>query len=405
MATAAPNLANTQLASALAGIRVIDVDTHWSEPDDLWTSRAPANMRERVPQIASVGGRASWVIDGKLPIGLGASASSIIRKDKGRSRGLEFLGWRNSDVHPSSYSVRERLAMMDETGVFAQIVYPNILGFGGQNTAGVDPELRLLSTRIYNDAMAELQADSGGRIFPMALVPWWDLKAALAEVERCCAMGLRGLNINSDPHLHKASDGSLLPELSNAYWDPFWELCVDRDLPINVHIGASEQSIDYLGKQGWPGLTDELKAGLGGAMLFIDNGRVMANIICSGMLDRHPKLKFVSVESGAGWIPFLIEALDYQLETINTKIDLEMKPSEYFFRNFYACFWFERRNLKAIVDMLGPDNLMFETDFPHVTCLYPEPLSYLSDALMSIEPTARAKLVSGNAAKVYNIPI
>ena len=55
--------------------------------------------------------------------------------------------------------------------------------------------------------------------------------------------------------------------------------------------------------------------------------------------------------------------------------------------------------------MLGPDNLMFETDFPHVTCLYPEPLSYLSDALMSIEPTARAKLVSGNAAKVYNIPI
>jgi predicted TIM-barrel fold metal-dependent hydrolase len=400
MATAAPDLAH-----ALAGIPVIDVDTHWSEPDDLWTSRAPANMKDRVPQIATVGGQASWVIDGKLPIGLGATASSIVRKDRSRSRGLEFLQWRNHDVHPSSFEVKARLAMMDESGVFAQIVYPNILGFGGQNTAGVDLELRLLSTQIYNDAMAELQADSGGRIFPMALVPWWDLKAALAEVERCCAMGLRGLNINSDPHVHMGADGQQLPELCNPYWDPFWELCADRDLPINFHIGASEQSVDYLGKQGWPALTRELKAAIGGAMLFIDNGRVMGNIILSGMLDRHPKLKFVSVESGAGWIPFLIEALDYQLEQINTKIELEMRPSDYFFRNFYACFWFERRNLKTLVDMLGPDNLMFETDFPHVTCLYPKPLDYLSEALLSIEPTARAKIVSGNAAKVYNIAV
>jgi uncharacterized protein len=394
-----------QLSTALDGIRVIDVDTHWSEPEDLWTSRAPAKMRDRVPQIAMVGDRASWVIDGKLPIGLGASASSIVRKDKGRSRGLEFLQWRNADVHASSYEVKERLKVMDDSGVWAQIVYPNILGFGGQNTAGVDPELRLLSTQIYNDAMAELQEQSGERIFPMALLPWWDLRAALVEAERCCDMGLRGININSDPHVHMGADGAPLRELSDLYWDPLWELCADRDLPINFHIGASEQSMDWLGKQGWPSQTDELKAALGGAMLFIDNGRVMGNIILSGMLDRHPKLKFVSVESGAGWIPFLIEALDYQLEQINTKVDLQMKPSDYFYRNFYACFWFERRNLKGLVDMLGSDNLMFETDFPHVTCLYPDPLEYLSDALLELDPTARNKLVSKNAAKVYAIPV
>jgi uncharacterized protein len=400
MATAARSL-----HSALEGIRVIDVDTHWSEPEDLWTSRAPPSMRERVPQIAMVGDRPSWVIDGRLPIGLGASASSVVRKDKGRSRGLEFLQWRNADVHASSYDVKERLRVMDESGVWAQIVYPNILGFGGQNTAGVDPELRLLSTRIYNDAMAELQEQSGERILPMALLPWWDLRAALAEAERCCAMRLRGININSDPHVHKNADGAPLPELSEPYWDPLWELCADKDLPINFHIGASEQSIDYLGKQGWPSQTDEMKAALGGAMLFIDNGRIMGNIIVSGMLDRHPKLKFVSVESGAGWIPFLIEALDYQLEQINTKIDLQMRPSEYFHRNFYACFWFERRNLKAIVGALGSDNLMFETDFPHVTCLYPEPLEYLSEALLELDPEARRKLISGNAARVYSIPV
>lgn len=396
--------ATSSLDSVIAGIKVIDVDTHWSEPDDLWTSRAPAAMRERVPQIARVGDRVSWVIDGKLPIGLGASASSTLSKDKRKSRGLEFLQWRNHDVHPASYDVKERLAIMDECGVWAQIVYPNILGFGGQNTAGVDPQLRLLSTQIYNDAMAELQAESGQRIFPMALLPWWDIKAAIAETERCRAMGLRGININSDPHNHRAPDGTPLPDLSQPYWDPLWDICEAFDIPINFHIGASEQSMDWLGKQGWPTQTDEMKAALGGAMLFMDNGRVMGNIILSGLLDRHPRLQFVSVESGIGWLPFLLESLDYQCEQINTKIELAMKPSAYFQRNFLACFWFERRNLKKLVESLGSENIMFETDFPHVTCLYPEPLEYISEALAQLDLNARTNVLSRNAARVYRIP-
>ena len=74
--------------------------------------------------------------------------------------------------------------MMDATGITAQIVYPNILGFGGQNAVKVDDELRLASVEIFNDAMAEMQADSGQRMFPMALLPWWDVKLAVKEIER-----------------------------------------------------------------------------------------------------------------------------------------------------------------------------------------------------------------------------
>ena len=66
----------------------------------------------------------------------------------------------------------------------------------------VDPELRLISTQIYNDAMGEMQAESGDRLLSMAVLPWWDIKLALAEAERCAAMGMRGININSDPQLH-----------------------------------------------------------------------------------------------------------------------------------------------------------------------------------------------------------
>ena len=96
---------------------------------------------------------------------------------------------------------------MDELGVWAQVVYPNVLGFGGQGpSAKVDPALRLMCLQIYNDAVAEMQAQSGGRLLPMALLPWWDVELSVAEAERCAAMGMRGVNINSDPHRHGMAD-------------------------------------------------------------------------------------------------------------------------------------------------------------------------------------------------------
>ena len=184
------------------GIKVIDADTHISEPYDLWTSRAPAKYRERVPQMRETDGKWVWTIEGDISMGL-SSAASVIHKDRTKAEGLEFTDWRIPDVHPSCSQVRERLEFMDQTGIWAQIVYPNVLGFGGQgySAAGgggaasrsrIDPELRLISTQIYNDAMAEMQSESGGRLLPMALLPWWDIDLAVKEAERCGTMGMKG---------------------------------------------------------------------------------------------------------------------------------------------------------------------------------------------------------------------
>jgi predicted TIM-barrel fold metal-dependent hydrolase len=401
MATIAPE----RTAPSTAGIKVIDVDTHLSEPEDLWTSRAPARFKDRVPQIGEVNGVPSWIIDGNLAIGLGASASSVFHKDGRVSNGVEFTTWRNADVIPASYDVKARCALMDEARIHAQIIYPNVMGFGGQNTAGVDPELRLVSTQIYNDAMVELQEESGGRLFPMAALPWWDIKAAVAEARRMHASGLRGININSDPHRHKDADGNPLPDLGCEYWNPLWEVCEELDLPINFHIGASEQSMDWLGTAGWPGLSANHRAGLAGSMMFIDNGRVIGNIIYSGILDRFPKLKFVSVESGIGWIPFIMESIDYQFKSLINPSNLLHKPSEYFRKNFYGTFWFETRDLSHVIEQVGVDNCMFETDFPHIVCLHPAPLDYIDEGLAKLPHESRNKVMSTNAARVYNIPL
>ena len=86
------------------------------------------------------------------------------------------------------------------------------------------------------------------------------------------------------------------------------------------------------------------------------------------MFDRHPNLKMVSVESGIGWVPFMLEAMDYELEENAPEWfhKLEKLPSEYFRDNWYATFWFEtgRGDLQHLIDAVGEDNVMFETDFP-----------------------------------------
>jgi predicted TIM-barrel fold metal-dependent hydrolase len=389
---------------AFGGRKVIDVDTHLTEPHDLWTRRAPASLRERVPQVKMINGRRSWVIDGDKLMGEGANPSSTLARDGTKWPGLEFLNHQIEEVHPASYSARERLELMDSIGVTAQILYPNVLGFGGQNAVKVDAELRLACVQIFNDAMAEFQAESGQRIFPMALLPWWDVELSVREIERIQAMGLRGININSDPHTFQRPDGGHLPDLSSPYWDPMWEICQALDIPVNFHIGGSEQSMDWYGQQGWPGMHGDRRAALGGAMLFINNGRVLGNIILSGLLDRFPRLRFVSVESGIGWVPFLLEAIDHEYHEVAINAGkLQKLPSEYFKTNFHACFWFERRDLSHTIKRVGVENVLFETDFPHPVCLYP--VDNVDEAMAGLNEAEKTMVLSGNAAKLYKIEV
>ena len=82
-----------------------------------------------------------------------------------------------------------------------------------------------------------------------------------------------------------------------------------------------------------------------------------------------------------------------------------MLPSEYFRRQVHACYWFERDNLQGALDALGSDNILFETDFPHPTCLYPDSLDRAAEPLRAIEPAVRRKILSTNAATLYRIPL
>jgi predicted TIM-barrel fold metal-dependent hydrolase len=219
------------------------------------------------------------------------------------------------------------------------------------------------------------------------------------EAQRSESLGLRGVNLTADPQDVGA------PDLANRAWDPLWEACSALRMPVHFHIGASLTTMNYFGTYPWDSHDDDTKLAIGGTLLFIGNARVVVNIICSGMLDRFPELKIVSVESGAGWVPFILEALDYEMSenAPAARQALSLLPSEYFKRQMYATVWFERNNLAAIVASVGEDNVMFETDFPHPTCLYPDPLKTAAENMRELSPAVQRKILGETAAKLYRL--
>src|SRR5205085_10535630 len=115
-------------------------------------------------------------------------------------------------------------------------------------------------------------------------------------------------------------------------WDPFWEACAGLHLPVHFHIGASVTAMGFYSQYAWASHHPNTQLALGGTLLFIGHARIVANTTASAMFDRHPDLKIVSVERGVGWIPFILEALDYEIEENAPRqfAAMKKKPSEYF---------------------------------------------------------------------------
>jgi predicted TIM-barrel fold metal-dependent hydrolase len=382
-------------------VKVVDADTHMTERHDLWTSRAPAKFKDRVPRVERIDGATQWVVERDVVLGR-AGAGGVVDVHGRKGRSFEGLyEWELEQGHRAGWDLDARMALLDEIGIWAQIVFPGVVGLGGQNLGDLvtDVELRNLCLEIFNDANAETQAASGDRLLPMAILPAWDIDACVREVERAKSLGLRGVNLTSDPQ----DLGS--PDLASRAWDPVWEACAGLEMPVHFHIGASLTTMNFFGNYPWESHDDDTKLAIGGALLFIGNARVVVNLICSGMFDRYPALKVVSVESGMGWVPFILEALDYEMDenAPDAKARMKLLPSEYFKQNIYATTWFEHRNLAALIDAVGDDNIMFETDFPHPTCLYPAPLKTADENLRDLSTDVQRKILGENAARLYRL--
>ena len=103
--------------SPIEDLAIIDVDAHITEPYDLWTSRAPAAYKDRVPRFEQRGDKGgTWVVDGDVELG-GANPASVVARDGTKSRGPEFFAWSIDDVHVASYDMKARVEVLDSVTV------------------------------------------------------------------------------------------------------------------------------------------------------------------------------------------------------------------------------------------------------------------------------------------------
>src|SRR5260370_17161701 len=110
-----------------------------------------------------------------------------------------------------------------------------------------------------------MQAHSNNRLLPMAILPAWDVDACVGEARRAKALGLRGVNLTSDPQDQGA------PDLADPAWDPLWETCSSLELPVHFHIGASLTTMTYFDTYPWPSHDDDTKLAIGGRPPFLRN--------------------------------------------------------------------------------------------------------------------------------------
>lgn len=399
----------------MAPIEVIDSDTHVTETPDLWTSRLPAKWRTKAPRVSPdpVTSQLRWHVGEKwlTPVGQ-YSHAGWHEFPPGAPPTLE-------QADPACWDPKARLARMDEYGITAQVLYPNIMGFESLTfMADDDTAFALACVCAYNDFTTEFASTDPGRFIPITVVPFWDREATLAEIRRCTDMGHKGVL-----WANKFEQAGL-PSFVDPYWDSTYAACQEMNLSMNFHIGFSNKAAttdegrfldEYLlspkGTREKPPPGDAaVKTIRQGIPLLMGNSATIITLLTSEVCEKFPTLKFVSVESGFGYVPYLLEAADW-LWYVNGARDAyreRLLPSEYFKRQCYGTFWFEQKTLSVLEEY--PENFMFETDFPHPTSLAPGPGSYAENPLTKIErdivarlsPTTARKVLYENASTVYN---
>lgn len=378
-------------------IPVIDTDTHITEPADTWTARmSKKKWGDMIPNVKYIEDAKEeyWFVNDKqmLPACMTAQA--------GWGQAFPSHPPTFAEAHPASFESTARVKLMDELGIYAQALYPNVGGFGSQLWRTMEnQEFALDCVRAYNDMLIDWSSVAPDRFIAIAAVPFWNVEASVKEIQRAAAKGCKGMIFSGAPQLHEQ------PFLADRGWDPIWAAAQDCGLPVSFHVGSGDMSSQFslqrIATEGF-GVTYARAS----TSLFFETATHLTDLLYSGILPRFPNLKFVSVESGIGWIPFLLEAADWHFiegDVRATRPEFEELPSFYYYRQVYASYWFEKIAPLRTLDHVGYDNIIFETDFPHPTCLQGDAVRSAISNLDDVPEEARRKILYQNAAKLYNV--
>jgi predicted TIM-barrel fold metal-dependent hydrolase len=384
---------------------LVDVDAHVVESPDLWSSRLPARYRDVGPRLVHAPAGEVALVDGKYVERPGTEGPDVawwlyeetatqlkryiaaagVPADEVTMEGITY-----ADTRPGCWQPAERLKDMDINGVQAQMCFPNYVRFCGQMFLwGQDKELSRLCVEAYNDWMVEEWCGSSrGRLIPLCLVPLWDVDLAAAEVRRNAARGVHAVAFTELPSYLG------LPSLHSGYWDPFFDTCQETRTVVSMHIGSGTKT---------PQTSADAPGAVGATIIFGNSVASLTDFMFSGVLHRFGKLKLLYAEAQIGWIPYLLERADDVWEThrgwSHGQDNCPEPPSTYYFRQVYSCFFKDSVGV-GLLDKVGEDNVLFETDYPHQDGTWPHSRQAAAEQFGHLDQAKIDKIARGNAIRL-----
>jgi len=370
--------------------KLVSADSHVVEPPDLWKKHIDARFRDRAPGILSNEVTDYFHLDGARKIvGADQGIGLIATKRKYTEPDHDFGGpGRWEEVPEAGWDPLARVKELDAEGIEAELIYTS---FGLGMFALEDKDFQFACVRAFNDWLSEFCSASPKRLFGVAMIPTDDIEVGVAEIERCAKMGMRGAMISISQDREHGYDQKI--------WAPLFSAAEDHALPISLHVAASKTSFHATGN---------IFADF--SCVFTPTMYTIVSMIFSGLFDRHPKLKVISVENDAAWPLAVLERMDDRWEhdqvwaRRGNFITSGRKPSEIFHQHAGCTFM---RDRTAIVnrDIIGKTNIMWGSDFPHFDGAWPDSAGDLLAQFDGVPLEDQIRIGRTNAIDFYNLPL
>ncbi len=286
-----------------------------------------------------------------------------------------------------------RLADMDLDGIHTEILY--IDPTGGSMLYRLDPEAGRAVIGAVNSAALDFARIDPDRLVAVHLLPLHGIETspegAIAEVHRLAGEGARALQIP----LYPEDQG--LPKFYDPVYDPLWAAIAEARMPVSLHVCPPKGR--GLGADPTPA------RGIFQVMPPILMSQPMTELILSGVFQRHPELRVVLVESGLGWIPYLLERLDLSHRKGDWKaqgMPIDNLPSDYWYRNMAATFE-EDLTAMSMRDKLGVENLLWATDYPHPDQTFPHSQRVIEEHFAGMPESEKLLMIRDNAKRIYRL--
>jgi len=374
---------------------LISADSHVVTDRNAFLDRmSKSKFGERIPQVREVDTKGQktdrWVVNGR-PLGSrGVVNCPAVMGDPNRNAYPQ----RWDEVPAKAFVPIERLKALDADGIDAEVLFPNDPSSFHQYN---DADFELACVQAYNDALAEWTRASD-RFISLAMVPLLSsMETLVAEVERAALNRHRGIVMFALPSLMVPT----LPHISEPFWYPLWETCQELNMPIHYH--ASAGLARKLTFPEWDGYTPYQQHAAFTVPTSAWPAQIVPNLIFSGVAYKFPNLKSVFAETGIGSVSCVQTASDHEWERRQLwRHGLDQRPSELIRRQVYVNFWYEHAGIE-LRHAVGVDNIMWESDYPHIASTYPDSWKFVERSLQGVPADERKKMLYGNAQLVYRL--